>query len=149
MTLIIARSNAPIMSNFINVGASDGGIETTPLKLTIPRNIPIIVIPRTPMIIAPGIFLTDKIVIDKKPKAARRVSILEKSPKLNKVASFEIIIPPLFKPIKPINKPTPEPIAILRFNGILSNIHLLKGVTLIITNKIPAKKTAPSAISHA
>ena len=79
------------MSNFINVGASAGGIETTPLKLTIPRNIPIIVIPRTPMIIAPGIFLTDKIVIDKKPKAARRVSILEKSPKLNKVASFEII----------------------------------------------------------
>ena len=52
------------------------------------------------------------------------------------------------KPIKPIKSPTPEPIAILKFKGIPSNIHLRKGVILISVNKIPAQKTAPRATSH-
>ena len=47
-----------------------------------------------------------------------------------------------------INNPTPAPIAILRFIGMLLSIHCLRGVTLIITNKIPARKTAPKAISQ-
>ena len=57
-------------------------------------------------------------------------------------------MPPVFKPIKPTNKPTPAPIAILRFIGMLFNIHCLNGVMLIITNKTPAKNTAPKATSQ-
>ena len=86
--------------------------------------------------------------MSKNPNADKKVSICKKLPKLTKVASLATIIPPLFSPINPIKRPTPEPIAILRFKGMLSNIHLLSGVTLIITNKIPAKKTAPRATSH-
>ncbi len=86
--------------------------------------------------------------MSKNPNADKKVSICRKLPKLTNVASFATIIPPLFNPIKPIKRPTPEPIAILRFKGMLSNIHLLRGVTLIITNNIPAKNTAPSATSH-
>ena len=81
-------------------------------------------------------------------QAANSVSILVKSPKLRKVALLETINPPFFKPIKPINSPTPAPIAMRRFRGILSSIHLLNLVTLIIKNKTPAKKTAPSATSQ-
>ena len=51
------------------------------------------------------IFLIVKIAINKKPNADSNVSILEKSPRLKKVASLETIIPPFFKPIKPIKKP--------------------------------------------
>ena len=102
----------------------------------------------TPIIIAPETCLFAKTEISKKPTAESKVSIFIKLPKLTKVASLATIIPPLFKPIKPIKRPTPEPIAILKFMGILSNIHLLNGVTLIITNKIPAKNTAPNATSH-
>ena len=86
--------------------------------------------------------------INKKPSPAKTVSVLEKSPRLKKFESLATISPPLFSPIKPTNKPTPEPIATLRFMGMLSNIHLLSGVTLIITNKMPAKKTAPKATSQ-
>ena len=94
------------------------------------------------------IFLIVKIAISKKPNADSSVLILEKSPRLKKVVSLETIIPPFFKPIKPIKKPTPEAIAILKFSGILSIIHFLIGVTLIIKNKMPDKKTAPRAVSH-
>ena len=86
--------------------------------------------------------------IKRNPNAARRVSISLKLPKLKNVASFCIIMPPVFKPINPTNKPTPAPIAILRFIGMLFSIYCLRGVTLMITNKIPAKKTAPSATSQ-
>ena len=88
------------------------------------------------------------IAIRRNPIAASKVSIWRKLPKLKNVASLETIIPPLLRPIKPINSPTPEPIAILKFRGMLSSIHFLSGVILIITNKIPAKNTAPRATSH-
>ena len=103
---------------------------------------------RTPIIIAPVTFLIANIKIRRKPIDASKVSIFLKLPILKKVASFCTIMPPVFNPIKPTNKPTPAPIAILRFMGILLSIHCLNGVMLMITNKIPAKKTAPSATSH-
>ena len=111
-------------------------------------NTPRRVTDRTPIIIAPETFLTAKISIRRNPKPDNNVSISSKFPRLKNVALFETMMPPLFKPIKPIKRPTPDPIAILRLRGILSNIHFLKGVILIITNKIPAKNTAPSATSH-
>ena len=107
-----------------------------------------IVIVNIPIIIEPGIFLNDKAEITRKPMQARSVSIFLKSPRANKVVSLLIIIPPLFKPINQINKPTPAPIAILRLKGMLEIIQLLNFVILIIKNRIPAKKTAPKAISH-
>ena len=87
------------------------------------------------------LFLKDKELIIKKQNDDNNVSGFVKSPRLRKVASFAIINPPFFNPIKPIKRPTPEPMAIRRFKGMLSNIHRLNGVTLIITNKTPAKKT--------
>ena len=137
------------ISIFIKVGAILGGIETNPPNSISPRKIENTVTRITPIRIAPGVFLTEREQIIRKPNAASKVSGFVKSQSIRNVALFETINPPFFMPLKPINKPTPEPIAILMFNGILSNIHLLKGVTLIITNKIPAKKTAPSEISHA
>ena len=102
----------------------------------------------TPMSIAPGTFLTARIAITRNPSIERMVSVLKKLPMLSSVASFGTMMPPFFKPISPMKRPTPEPIAILRFIGILSNIHCRTGVMLIIQNKIPAIKTAPRAISH-
>ena len=148
ITLSIAISKAPKISIFISVGAILGGIDTKPPNSTNSRNIEHTVISITPIRIAPGIFLTDKEQIIRKPKAANNVSIFVKSPKLRKVASLETINPPFFNPIKPIKSPTPAPIAIRRFRGILSSIHLLNLVTLIMKNKTPAKKTAPRATSH-
>ena len=37
---------------------------------------------------------------------------------------------------------------LMRFQGILSNIHSRSRVTVRTTNKMPAMKTAPSAVSH-
>ena len=101
-----------------------------------------------PIIIAPGTFLIDRIAINRKPNPANRVLELVKSPRLKNVAPLETIIPPFFRPMKPIKRPTPAPIAILRFKGMLSSIHLLRGVTLIMKKRIPAIKTAPRAVSH-
>ena len=148
MILIIATSKAPAISNFINVGIKSGGAEINPLKSIKPSNNPEIVIVKTPIIIAPVTFLIANTKINRKPMAASKVSTFLKLPMLKKVASFCTIIPPVFRPIKPTNKPTPAPMAILRFMGILLSIHCLNGVTLMITNKIPAKKTAPRATSH-
>ena len=147
-TLSIAISRAPKISIFINVGAILGGIDTKPPNSIKSRNIEDTVTRITPIRIAPGMFLTDKEQITRKPKAANNVSILVKSPRLRKVALLETINPPFFKPIKPINSPTPAPMAIRRLRGILSSIHLLNLVTLIIKNKTPAKKTAPRATSQ-
>ena len=100
------------------------------------------------MMIAPGIFLMESIEISKKPRPANKVLGFVKSPKLKKVAPLATIIPPFLSPINPINNPTPAPIAILRFKGILSSIHRLRGVILMMKNRMPAIKTAPKAISH-
>ena len=100
------------------------------------------------MIIAPGTFLTERPAMSINPNAAISVSGFVKSPMLTNVAPLATMIPPLFKPMKPINKPTPDPIAILKFRGILSNIHLRNGVTLIRKNKTPAIITAPKATCH-
>ena len=102
----------------------------------------------TPINIAPGTFLTASIAIKRKPSIESKVSVLSKSPMLIRVASFGTIMPPFFKPMSPIKRPTPDPMAILKFMGILSSIHCLIGVMLIIQNKIPAINTAPRAISH-
>ena len=132
----------------MKVGAILGGIDTSPRYSINPRKTDERVTTSTPTSIAPGTFLTDKEHIIKKPNAAKSVSGLVKSPKLRKVALLAAIIPPFFKPIKPMKRPTPAPIAILRLRGILSSIHRLKLVTLIIKNKTPAKKTAPRATSQ-
>ena len=147
-TLSIARSKAPSISIFIKVGAILGGIETNPPNSISPRKIENAVTRITPIRIAPGVFLTEREQIIRKPNAASKVSGFVKSPRLRNVALFETINPPFFKPIKPINKPTPAPIAIRRLRGMLSSIHLLNLVTLIIKNKTPAKNTAPRATSH-
>ena len=148
MTLIIATSNAPRISNFISTGVTSGGIENTPSNLTRFKKILISVTDNIPIMIAPGIFLIESIDISKNPKPANKVPGFVKSPRLKKVAPFATIIPPFLRPMNPINRPTPAPIAILRFKGILSNIHRLKGVMLMIKNRIPAMKTAPRATSH-
>ena len=148
ITLIIAKLSAPKISNFINTGINGGGRETSPLNSTIPIKIDAIVINMTPISIAPETFLTAKIAINRNPSIESIVSLLNRSPILKRVASFGTMMPPFFKPISPMKSPTPEPIAILRFIGILSNIHCLIGVMLIIQNKIPAMNTAPRAISH-
>ena len=113
-----------------------------------PKNKPINVVIKIPIIIAPGIFLTDKIEIARNPIAANKVSIFEKLPSDKSVAWLLTIIPPFLSPISPINNPTPAPIAILKLKGILEIIQLLNLVMLIIKKRIPAIKTAPSATSH-
>ena len=125
-----------------------GGIETNPRNSTSPSKIDITVTRITPIRMAPGVFLTEREQITRKPNAASKVSGFVKSPRLRNVALFATIKPPFFKPMKPINKPTPAPIAIRRLRGMLSSIHLLNLVTLIMKNKIPAKNTAPRATSH-
>ena len=100
------------------------------------------------MTMAPGILRIESTAITKKLNMAKIVSGFVRSPMLRRVASFEVIIPPLLRPIIPMNKPTPAPIAIRKLNGILSSIHCLSGVTLIIKNRIPARNTAPKATSH-
>ena len=54
-----------------------------------------IVIVKTPINIAPVTFLTANTAIRRKPIADKIVSYFVKSPKLRKVASLLIIIPPL------------------------------------------------------
>ena len=65
-----------------------GGDEITPLNLIRSAATAIMVIVSIPMIIAPGIFLIDKAAIIRNPKAASSVSIFEKSPRANNVASL-------------------------------------------------------------
>ena len=91
-------------------------------------------------------FNQDEII--RNPRAANNVSMFARFPSFKKVASLLIIRPPLFSPMKPINNPTPAPIAILRFNGMLSIIQPLNLLTLTKKNKTPAKKTDPRAISQ-
>ena len=88
ITLIIATSIAPIISNFKSIGLKSGGAETTPLNSIKPSNRPEIVTARTPIIIEPTIFLIAKTNIKRNPIAASRVSIFLKLPRLKKVASF-------------------------------------------------------------
>ena len=76
ITLSIAISKAPKTSIFINVGAILGGMETKPPNSIKLRNIEHNVTRITPIRIAPGIFLTDKEQINRKPEAANNVSIL-------------------------------------------------------------------------
>ena len=63
----------------------------------------------TPIKIEPGTFLIDSAQINKKPSAAKIVSVCVKSPKLKNVTAFDDIMPPFFKPINPMNNPTPAP----------------------------------------
>ena len=86
--------SAPKISSFKSVGAILGGDEITPLNLIRSAAIAIMVIINIPMIIAPGIFLIEKAAIIRNPKAASSVSIFEKSPRANNVASLAIIMPP-------------------------------------------------------
>ena len=129
--LIMAKSNACPISSFNKTGINEGGEETIPLNLIRLRANAMEVTKKIPITIAPGIFLIESTAITKKPIIAKIVSGFVRSPMLRRVASFEVIIPPLFRPIIPINKPTPAPIAIRKLKGMLSNIHCLKGVTLI------------------
>ena len=146
ITLIMATSNAPTISNCIKVGAKLGGAAIRPLNSTSPMAIAILVTLRIPIIMAPGTRRIERIAILKKLKPASKVWGCVKSPRDRKVAPLATIIPPLLRPMNPINKPTPAPIAIRKLREILSNIHLRRRVTLMITKIIPAKKTAPSAI---
>ena len=86
MTVNIPIFNAPKISNFMKVGAISGGRDTNPLNLISPKINPINVVIKMPMIIAPGIFLTDKIDIARNPTAASSVSIFEKLPRDRSVA---------------------------------------------------------------
>ena len=144
----MAISNAPRMSNCISTGITSGGRAKMPSISTNSSNTPTKVTANIPMIIAPGIFLIESIEIIKKPMPANNVLRFVKSPKLKKVAPLATIIPPFLRPMKPMNKPTPAPIAILKLSGILSSIHLLSEVMLIIKNNVPAIKTAPRATSQ-
>ena len=148
ITLIIATSKAPRISNCIRTGMTSGGRANTPSNFTKFNETLIKVTINIPIIIAPGIFLIESIEMSKKPSPANKVLGFVKSPKLKKVAPLATIIPPFLSPMKPMNKPTPAPIAILRLIGILSSIHLLREVMLIIKNRIPAIKTAPRATSQ-
>ena len=145
---IIATSRAPKISNFINTGKKSGGADKIPLNSIKLNAIARKVITKIPIIIDPEILRTDRIEINKNPSTAIIAVGCERSPRVTNVELLAIIIPPLFKPIKPIKSPTPEPMAILKFKGMPSNIHLRKGVILISVNKIPAQKTAPRATSH-
>ena len=73
ITLIIATSKAPIISNFKKTGNGSGGSDIIPLNFINPENIAIEVIVNMPIIIDPEIFLKDKIVIIKKPNIDNRV----------------------------------------------------------------------------
>ena len=84
--VIIPIFKAPKISNFIKVGAISGGRDTNPLNSINPKNKPINVVIKIPIIIAPGIFLTDKIEIARNPIAANKVSIFEKLPSDKSVA---------------------------------------------------------------
>ena len=70
------------------MGLKSGGGETIPLNSIKPSKDPIIVTARTPIIIAPVIFLIASTKIKRKPIAASKVSIFLRLPKLKKVASF-------------------------------------------------------------
>ena len=146
--LNIVISRAPIISNFRKTGEISGGKANTPSNFTRPKKILIKVTASIPIIIAPGVFLIERIDINKNPRPASNVGGFVKSPKLKNVAPLASMIPPFLSPIKPMNKPTPAPIAILRFIGMLSSIHLRKGVMLMIKNRTPAIKTDPKATSH-
>ena len=74
ITLIIAISKAPKISSFISVGASDGGYATTPWNSIKFNRRAAKVTPSTPIIIAPGTFLTARTEINKNPRADKKVS---------------------------------------------------------------------------
>ena len=141
----MATSKAPIISSCIKVGAILGGAATRPSIFTSPISAATMVIPRIPIIMAPGTLRIERMAITTKPSAASRVSMFVKSPRVRYVAPLATIIPPLLRPIKPTNKPTPAPIAMRILRGILSIIQRRKRVTLIMTNSTPAIKTAPNA----
>ena len=60
--------------NSKNTGAILGGDDTKPENSTRPKTKAITVTPKIPKIIAPGTFLTERTVINRKPIAARKVS---------------------------------------------------------------------------
>ena len=102
ITLIMAISSAPKISNSRNTGVTSGGRANIPSNSTKFRIMLKRVTVRMPIIIAPGIFLIESMAMSKNPKPANKVLEFVKSPKLRKVAPSEIIIPPFFRPINPI-----------------------------------------------
>ena len=91
-----------MISSFKKTGLKLGGKENIPLNSTKSKKSERNVIAKMLIKIEPLIFLVDKIAIIINPRADNNVSILEKLPRVKKVALFCAIIPPFFKPIKPI-----------------------------------------------
>ena len=67
MIVIIDRLIAPRISSFKKTGSIEGGIETKPLNWTTLKRRAKIVTVRTPIKIAPAIFLTAKTEINRNP----------------------------------------------------------------------------------
>ena len=67
-----------------------------------------------------------------------------RSPRVRMVAGLATTMPPFCRPIKPMNSPTPHPMARRRFMGMLFSIQRRRRVTLMMTNSTPERNTAPS-----
>ena len=110
--------------------------------------IPMTVVERIPMKMAPFTFLASKKPVTIKPIIARRAVPWVTSPIPTRVAGFVTIRPAFLQPIKAIKSPIPTDIACLTFIGILSMMasRTLKNVRII--NTIPSKNTAVKANCH-
>ena len=80
-----------------------------------------------------------------RPITDKRPGPLVRTPKSTKVASFATTTPPLFNPMRAMNRPMPAPIAFLIESGMALTIAVRTLVKVRITNMMPSIRTAVRA----
>ena len=145
ITLTRPMSSAPLMSSWRKVGASDGGIETTPPNWVTPSRMAMAVTTRIPISTAPVTLRASRATIRMKPRVARIGAGLVRSPMPIRVAGLSTTMPAFCRAISARNRPIPAAIAERSGRGMLLMIHSRMRKIDSRKNMVAEMNTAPSA----
>ncbi len=98
-----------------------------------------------PMRMLPRTFAAMRMAVIIRPSIARKTGGETRLPKATVVAGLAVMIPPLMKPIRAINKPIPAATAFFKELGIALSIQSTIPVTAKMKKTIPEMTTAPKA----
>lgn len=144
-TCTMPNVSAPSRSICMNVGAIDGGIDTTPPNWLTPRAIAVTVTTRIPIRIAPMTRSASSATIRKNPQIVNSVPACVRSPKATSVAGLPTTIPDDCSAMIARNSPIPAAMA-LRIDVGMPAISQRRIPVADRNRKIrPLMNTAPSA----
>ena len=135
-------------SNWQKIGAIDSGCDTTPLNSVTPIGIPISMVTRIPISIAPGVLRINIKPVITRPIRANSAEPPVMSPRVTSVESLATTTPALSKPMKAINRPIPAPMALRRLRGMAFTIASRTLVTVSRINTNPSSRIAVRANCH-